>query len=73
LKALGLDELNTVFYKIKIAREDLVEEVLGAINTRSIPEGCNDTTIVMIPKVKPPKRVIQFSPISLCDVVYKVI
>jgi hypothetical protein len=75
LKALGLDGLYAVFYKrfLHLLGDDLVEEILDAINTRSNPEGLNEATIVMIPKVKPPKRVIQFSPISLCDVVYKVI
>jgi hypothetical protein len=53
--------------------DDLVEEVLGAINNATIPMGWNDTTIVMIPKVDEPEKVTQFHPISLCNVVYKVI
>jgi len=53
--------------------DDLVEEVLGAINNATIPMGWNDTTIVMIPKVDVPEKVTQFRPISLCNVVYKVI
>ena len=53
--------------------DDLVEEVLGAINNATIPMSWNDTTIVMIPKVDEPEKVTQFHPISLCNVVYKVI
>lgn len=53
--------------------DDLVREVLQAINTATIPEGWNDTTIVLIPKVNEPTLVSQFRPISLCNVVYKVI
>lgn len=41
--------------------DDLVEEVLGAINNATIPMGWNDTTIVMIPKVDVPEKVTQFA------------
>jgi hypothetical protein len=52
---------------------DLVQEVLQAVNTASIPAGWNDTAIVMIPKVDNPEKEAQFCPISLCNVVYKMI
>ena len=52
---------------------DLTDEVLEAVNIFTIPDGWNDTTIVMIPKVANPDTVGQFRPISLCNVVYKVI
>ena len=53
--------------------DDLTEEVLQAVNTGTIPNGWNDTTIVMIPKIGSPEKVTQFRPISLCNVVYKII
>jgi hypothetical protein len=53
--------------------EELTDEVLHAVNNAIIPEGWNDTTIIMIPKVDNPDKVAQFCPISLCNVVYKVI
>jgi hypothetical protein len=74
-KALGPDGLHVVFYKRfwHLLGEDLIDEVLNAVNTYTIPEGWNDTIIVMIPKTKSPEKVTQFRPISLCNVVYKVI
>jgi hypothetical protein len=47
--------------------------VLQALNTGIIPEGWNETAIVLIPKVESPELITQFRPISLCNVVYKVI
>ena len=75
LKAPGPDGLHAVFYKRfwDMLESDLVKEVLDAINTMKIPDGWNDTTVVMIPKVDKPDRVTQFRPISLCNVVYKII
>jgi hypothetical protein len=43
-----------------------------AVNSRKIPEGWNDTTIVLIPKVDDASVITQFRPIGLCNVVYKV-
>jgi hypothetical protein len=48
-------------------------EILLAINSRKIPAEWNDTTIVMIPKTDAPELVTQFRPISLCNVLYKII
>ena len=75
LKASGPDGLHAIFYKRFWAMlgDDLTEEVLQAVNTCTIPDGWNDTTIVMIPKVNSLEKVTQFRPISLCNVVYKVI
>lgn len=42
-------------------------------DTGVMPEGVNTTTIVLIPKVDTPTRLTDFRPISLCNVIYKVI
>jgi hypothetical protein len=75
LKAPGPDGLHAIFYKRfwHLLGDDLVHEVLAAVNSVSIPDGWNDTTIVLIPKIKVPEKVTQLRPISLCNVVYKVI
>lgn len=74
-KAQGPDGLHAVFYKRSwsMVGDDLVEEVLNAVNSCVMPQGWNETTIVMIPKVNSPEKVTRFRPISLCNVVYKVI
>ena len=66
LKAPGPDGLHAIFYKRfwNMLGDDLVHEVLQAVNSACIPEGWNDTTIVMIPKVENPRKVSQFRPIS---------
>ena len=38
-----------------------------------MPDGVNDTTIVLIPKVAHPENLTEFRPISLCNVVYKIV
>ena len=75
LKAPGPDGLHAVFFKKywDILGPDITQEVLFAINSRQIPAEWNDTTIVMIPKVDSPEVVTQFRPISLCNVLYKII
>jgi len=75
LKALGLDGLHAIFFKHfwGLLEDDLVDEVLGAVQSVMIPMGWKDTTIVMIPKIDSPDKVTQFHPISLCNVVYKII
>ena len=71
LKAPGPDGLHAIFFKCfwGLLEDDLVDEVLGAVQSAMIPMGWNDTTIVLIPKVNDPTLVSQFWPISLCNVV----
>ena len=49
------------------------EFVLEAINRKVIAEGWNGTAIVLILKVESPELITQYRPISLCNVLYKVI
>jgi hypothetical protein len=74
-KAPGPNGLHAIFYKKfwNICGTEITEEILQAMNTGIIPEGWNDTTVVLIPKTEAPDLVTQFRPISLCNVIYKII
>ena len=37
-----------------------------------MPPGLNSTSIVLVPKFKSPERISDFRPISLCNVIYKI-
>jgi hypothetical protein len=43
------------------------------LNGGAIPEGWNDTIVVLIPKVKEPQSLKDLRPISLCNMLYKII
>jgi hypothetical protein len=75
LKAQGPDGLHALFYKKfwHLVGNDITEAVLQAINDRVIPQGWSETIMVMIPKVDNLEEVSKFRPISLCNVVYKII
>ena len=75
VKAPGLDGLHALFFKrfCHILGDDLTKEVLDAINKKKIPTAWNATNIVLIPKVDNPEVITQYRPISLCNVVYKII
>ena len=67
--------MPSVFYKQcwDIVGDRVTDEVLDVLNGGDIPSGWNDTTIVLIPKVQNPEQVKDLRPISLCNVLYKVV
>ena len=52
---------------------DVSQAVLSSLNSSSLLKSVNHTFITLISKVKNPKRVTEFRPISLCNVIYKII
>jgi hypothetical protein len=75
LKAPGPDSMPAIFYKKFWATvgEQVTQEVLAVLNGGDMPAKCNDMVIALIPKVKEPDKVTDLRPISLCNVVYKLI
>ena len=67
--------MSPIFYKSfwHIMGHDVTSVVLNALNTGVVPEFLNSTFISLIPKIKHPKKVSDYRPISLCNVVYKLI
>lgn len=56
-----------------LIREDVVTAVKIFFTEGHMPEGVNDTAIVLIPKVQYPEKLKDYRPISLCNVNYKVV
>jgi hypothetical protein len=75
LKAPGPDGMPAIFCKKfwHILGEKVQTEVLAVLNGGDMPSGWNETTIVLIPKVKNPEKLTEYLPISLCNVIYKLV
>ena len=75
LKALGPDGMPPLFFQhFWPTCGDVVSiTVLDFLNQGISWPNFNETHIVLISKVKEPKRVIDYRPISLCNVTYKIV
>lgn len=75
LKSSGKDGFPALFYKKiwYIIGEDVTNYCLDVLNNRKDMRVINNTTIVLIPKVQNPDNMGQFHPISLCNVLLKIL
>ena len=75
LKASGLDGMPPVFYQHywPSIGDDVTEVVLAYLHANTIHSGLNHTYLTLIPKVKSPVKVLDFRPIALCNILYKII
>jgi hypothetical protein len=75
LKSLRPDGFPTIFYQKNwdIVGKDVCCAVLSFLNGGQFDSSLNATNIVLIPKVSPPSQLTDFRPISLCNVLYKII
>ena len=74
-KALGLDGMSVVFFQKhwSIVGNNITDMILNILNHNIPILELNKTNISVIPKISNPKRMTDFRPISLCNVVYKLI
>lgn len=75
MKAPRPDGFHAIFNKTywDIAGPAVLSTVLGCLNGDLDISDLNDTFITLIPKVKRPKIMAEFRPISLCNFLYKLI
>ena len=75
LKAPGPDGMSAIFFKRfwHIVGEKVTHEILQFLKGGDMPIGWNDTMVVLIPKTSKPEKFKDLRPISLCNVVYKII
>ena len=75
LKALGPDGMPPIFFQSfwRLIGDDVSKVVLDFLNSCHIPKEFNFTYVTLIPKMKNPKKISEFRPISLCNVIYKLI
>lgn len=74
-KAPGPDGFSAGFFHSHWSEiwEEIVKEIQAAFETETLPPKINETHIRLIPKVRSPKTVAEYRPISLCNVYYKII
>ena len=75
LKAPGPDGMPYLFFQTYWTDVcmDITQAVLSCLNSSSILKSINNTFITLIPKVNNSNRVSDFRPISLCNVIYKIV
>jgi hypothetical protein len=74
-KSPGPDGLNPAFYHRfwEGIGGDLISDVVAWLNSGQLPQGLNATNIVLAPKGDNPETMKDLRPISLCNVLYKII
>ncbi|XP_071939813.1 uncharacterized protein [Coffea arabica] len=74
-KAPGPDGMTAAFFQHywNVIKADLINAISSFFHSGQLLKAINETIITLIPKVDSPVLVSQFRPISLCNVVYRII
>jgi hypothetical protein len=74
-KAPGPDGMSALFFQKywHVIGTDITSAVLDCISSRKLLKSVNYMHIALIPKVANPESMGQFRPISLCNVLYKLV
>ena len=74
-KAPGPDGMLPIFFQKywDIVGQSVVSYVSQILNTGVMPPKLNETYICLIPKISCPQKIIDFHPISLCNIAYKIV
>lgn len=74
-KAPGPNRLHAGFFQRfwHTVGGSITKEVLRAFPDRNIPDYLNKIHIVLIPEMQGPEAIVNYRPISLCNLVYKII
>jgi ribonuclease HI/exonuclease III len=75
LKSPGPDGLPTSFYQDnwEVVKGEVCEAISSFFHMGCFEKEVNRTHIVLIPKIRNPSKVTDFRPISLCNVLYKIL
>lgn len=74
-KSPGPDDLNPMFYQKfwHVVGTDVVKFCGSFLTEGKLPAGINHTLVCLIPKIKQPERMTDLRPISLCNVLFRIL
>lgn len=74
-KSPGMDGLNPAFFQTywDIVKDDIIRFFWHFLDTGEFLEGLNRMLVCFIPKVKKPKQMLDLRPISLCNVLIRIL
>ncbi|KAL8126011.1 hypothetical protein AgCh_013344 [Apium graveolens] len=74
-KSPGIDGLNSCFFQTywNVVGEDVIRCCQTFMNTGELPQAANKTVVCLIPKIKNPQKVTDLRPISLCNVLIRIV
>lgn len=73
--APGPNGMSPLFYQSfwELVGLDVSKTILSSLNSGSLLKAVNHTYITLIPKTQAPQKVLDYRPISLCNVIYKIL